>query len=248
MLIKDLDNSRQSCDVSSDFFIVQGTASAIVKSKEILALIVDEPCLKACEYLYDCNVLTTGSSANGTNFNKHGEITIKYSSLNDKNKEIYKRLVSLGVAKVVEKYDIETKSFTYNVEETDAFHLIVPMDETTTDDDFSNKMETIARQFQPQDILYGNYTSMQMFDLMMELIEKKRVTPLGQLIEDYMVKEVEKGNISIDEEGYWDLNQTVTIFNNISCEYYYDSEEDKYWIDESLYHKHIDFVGKRKNL
>lgn len=270
MLIKDTDNSRQSGLLPQDFFIEFGTVGAIVKKREDLALIVDEPCLRACEYLYDCNILTTGSSANGSHSVKYGEITISYSSLSDENKGVYRRLVSQGIAQradldgpelwepfdendgVKRSDDFHTdldeseqwESFNkkYGIKRSDDFHIRLPMDETTTVEEFSQRMEEVVRQFKPQDIFYGNFTPIQIYEMMLQNLSKGG--SIYQIINERMWKEVEKGNISTYEQGNWDIEQTATIYNGFALGYYYDPKEGKYWLHESLHQKHLDFIGR----
>jgi hypothetical protein len=184
-------------------------------------MIVDEPCLKACEYLYDCNIRTIGSSANGTNFTDYGEITIEYSTLSDENKEIFKFLENKGF---ISEYGLDKTH--------DQFSIVIPMDETTTVEEFSKKMEALAKHFKQQDILYGNYTETQMVDFLQKSWDRWG---------NFIMKEVEKGNIEKDENGSLDCKQTITVYNKY-LGYYYDEKEEKYWLDKSLYDKHIIFI------
>ena len=67
MLIKDIKPDAQSYNLDPNLFYYASTANCIIKDRETLKLIVDPPCLEACEYLFDCNILTTSSSANNSN-------------------------------------------------------------------------------------------------------------------------------------------------------------------------------------
>lgn len=239
MLIKDLDNSKQSDNIDSSCFIINGSEAAIVRDKSVLSLIIDEPCLKACEYLYDCNIRTTGSSANGSNFNSKGTIDIDYSSLSAENIEVYKQLVEMELIKA----KVEDKDRNDNI----VFTLSVPMNKTTTVEEFSRKMEVLAQYFQPQDILYGNYNAEQMLEKMNESLNNNSVTQSGISMNKYLESEIANGNIILEEDGSMDFNQAITIFNEVLFQYYYDSNEEKYWLDESLYFKHKDYIQKKVN-
>ena len=92
MYIKELTNDRQSADLPAEYFIVGGTRDAIVKDKSTLALIIDQPSLSSCQYLYDCNVLTLNSSANRNDIATGPFIIIDYLSLSDENKLVSKKL------------------------------------------------------------------------------------------------------------------------------------------------------------
>ena len=94
MLIKDIKNDAQSFDVDSSMFYVSGTRDTLIKDKKVLDIIIDPPCLEACKYLFDCNILTQNSSANQNDLSVgKGYITIDYKSLDDHNKKVYEDLL-----------------------------------------------------------------------------------------------------------------------------------------------------------
>lgn len=70
---------------------------AIVKDREDLRRIIEEPCLDACLTLYDKNIQTVSSSANEGNRGGEAYICINYDSLEEDNKQILKRLIEEGI-------------------------------------------------------------------------------------------------------------------------------------------------------
>ena len=65
-----------------------------IKNKEDLKNIVEEPCLKACQDLFEKNIETVDSGCNNENSSNLAYIIIKYDSMNAKNKEIADSLIN----------------------------------------------------------------------------------------------------------------------------------------------------------
>lgn len=245
MSIKDIDNSRQSDEISLDFVYCTGTRSVIVKDKKYLSLIVDEPCLKACEYLYDCNIRTLNSSANRNNISSgEGFITIDYKSLDEVNKSIYQKLVDEGILPNIELKEIE---------EEIPFNIIVPMNEATTVLGFSEVMLEVVHNFVKQDILYGVYSEEEITKRIINGIINdnymfdgytKYTEYINELIIRGIIKPVKDGEIVIGDDNCYSLEEVINniiesdIFKN---SYYYDNEENKYWINKELYLKHKEY-------
>lgn len=221
MKVKDIMPTAQSYKVDSNLFYVCGSRDTIIKDRETLDLIIDIPCLEACRYLFDCNILTCCSSANVNDLSSgYGYITIKYESLNEFNKKIFLSLQEHGLIK-------DSKIF-------------VPINENTTVEEFSEKMLKIAKLFRPQEILYGFYT----IDEMCELIsDSSRVL-------DYLYEKLLKKEIPTDDNGEVSF-EGFKISKLVLCDafvefcnndyggdhYYYDDEKKVYWINEELFKK-----------
>ena len=77
----------------------------VVKTKEDLKGIVEEPCLKACESLFEKNIETVDSGCNGENSFHRAYITINYDTLSEKNKQIADDLVKQGKMQFYPKGD-----------------------------------------------------------------------------------------------------------------------------------------------
>lgn len=80
-----------------------GINISIVK-KEDLKQIIDEPCLRACEELFDKNIRTidSGSSQECPHY---AYIVIAYDSLNDGNKVLAHKMISDGKASFIQATD-----------------------------------------------------------------------------------------------------------------------------------------------
>lgn len=241
MLIKDLSNEKQSFSLDSEDCFLQGSEAVIVSKRDILEKIIDLPCLAACQYLYDCNIRTTGSSANYQNVTDFGTIEIDYNSLDEENKKIYYQLVETGI---LEKKDLKIgRNNTYD------FSLKVPINNNTTIDEFSEKMYKLAQFFQPQDILYGRYSTDEMIEKLSLLLEKNGYTLSGNTIYEYVSNMVTKGVLKVDSSGIIDqtsLIEQLPTVNNDVFGYYHDGCE--YWLDKSLYLKHDDFIHNKDDL
>lgn len=76
-----------------------------VKKKEDLKTIVEEPCLKACEELFEKNIETVDSGCNGENSACRAYITINYDTLSKVNQKIADHLVQEGKMQFYPKGD-----------------------------------------------------------------------------------------------------------------------------------------------
>lgn len=227
MLIKDIKNDAQSVNVDSSMFYVSGTRDTIIKNREVLDLIVDPPCLEACKYLFDCNILTLNSSANQNDLSTgYGYITIDYKSLDEHNKKVYEDLLKRGIASPYNTHYYDKT----DVVETEMFTIEVPLNENTDSEEFSNTILEIAKQFSKQDVLYGFYTQ--------EEIETIAQNSMGMYVdndegfpyfENYLMN---KYGESIKMSDL--VNEYVKIVG-----YYHDETNNRYWIAEDLYKKSI---------
>ena len=76
-----------------------------VNTRDDLKEIVEEPCLKACQYLFDKNVETTESGCNGENCSDRAYIKIKYDTLDERNKQIADIMIANKIAQFIPKSD-----------------------------------------------------------------------------------------------------------------------------------------------
>ena len=236
MLVREIEPDAQSMNLDSNLFYknASGTRDTIMKSKDTLDLIIDSPCLEACKYLYDCNVLTVNSSANKTNSNR-GYITIQYSSLSDYNKQVVDKLVEEKIIQLRDDFDKDKKGET--------FDITIPINENTTVEEFFNQMLEIVKNFQPQKIKYGFYTQEKFRKLILETISYATMLDGTKFI-NLLIDKINSGEIPIDEEGEIELSNGKNMsFDSLCLEYakafgyYYEEEEKKYRIDEELYEK-----------
>ena len=223
MLIKDIKNDAQSANVDPSFFFEDGTRDTIIKDRKVLDLIIDPPCLEACKYLFDCNILTQNSSANQNDLSTGiGYITIDYKSLDDHNKKVYEDLLNRGI---VTQY-VEERFHGLDVVNRQHFTIEVPLNENTDSEEFSNLMLEIAKNFSPQEILYGFYTQEEM-----EKIAENSLNSYyeGGTFEDYLIA---KYGSSMT---YSDLTREYAK----AFGFYHDEGNNRYWISEELYKKSI---------
>lgn len=115
-----------------------------VKSKEDLKSIVEEPCLKVCELLFDRNIETVDSGCNGENSSHRAYVTINYDTLSNENKLIADNLVKQGKLSFYPKGDSLRNYFNQ-----------VEIDIPTTPNDFvvnvENKLLLLAENFKQQE-------------------------------------------------------------------------------------------------
>lgn len=239
MLIKNIEPEAQSFDLlPTEFYGGRGgTQDTYVKNRETLDIIIDIPCLEACRYLFDCNILTLASSANKTNISSDlayskGFITIDYSSLDDSNREIFHKLVEKGIIQVEDDFE---KRKTFNLE--------VTITDDTEVEDFSNKMLSLAQYFQSQQILYGYYTLEEFQNYVAEKIPHA-VTIDGRKFYEVLFERLNSGEILEDPNGEVEFQNGRCISLDTLCQefanefgYFYDEEEQKYWIDKELCEK-----------
>jgi hypothetical protein len=230
MLIKDIKNDAQSMNVDPSLFYVSGSRDTIIKDKKVLDLVVDSPCLEACKYLFDCNILTQNSSANQNDLSVGtGYITIDYKSLDEHNRKVYEDLVQRKLATNYNNVYFNGDKQT-DIVVAQPFMIEVPLNENTDSEEFSKLMLEIAKEFVPQDILYGFYTTKEM-----EMMAKKSLdmyTDSGRTFEEYLFSKYD-GEMSISS-----LIKEYAMINN----YYYDEKNKRYWISEDLYNKSINNV------
>lgn len=252
MYIKELTNDRQSADLPAEYFIVGGTRDAIVKDKSTLALIIDEPCLSSCEYLYDCNVLTLNSSANRNDIATGPFIIIDYLSLSDENKLVSKKLEEEGIIKYGkdENGNISTCAITF------------PISADSTIEEVDNLFKKIASEFKKQDILYGYYTEEELDDMILSDLEENQgyIEYNGTYMKyyDYLLARISEGKLKESADGECEIDGVVYRISDvledikksdfIQSQYTYDIKEGKYWLDGSLRDKHINYLNNKKEI
>ena len=71
----------------------QNSTDIEIANKDELKKIIDEPCLKACEHLFEKNIQTVDSGCNAVDSPNSAYIVIRYDTLDEKNKKIADKLV-----------------------------------------------------------------------------------------------------------------------------------------------------------
>lgn len=121
----------------------------IIVERAQMGEIVEKPCLAACLILYDKNIQTLASTANGDNAGQTASIIVNYSLLSDENKAIAQSLHEQGVIG-----DIITSNGRGR-DGTQEFSISTPVHENSTVQEVSDSLSAIANQFQMQDVLFG---------------------------------------------------------------------------------------------
>lgn len=88
----------------------QGTHVPI-KTREDLKEVVELPCLKACQELFDKNVETIDSGCNGENCSNCAYIVINYDTLDERNQKIADDMVKNGIVQFHPKSDVCTRNY-----------------------------------------------------------------------------------------------------------------------------------------
>lgn len=128
--------------------------NAIIEHKSDLVKFVEEPCLPACEDLYDKNILTYWSSANRDSPN-YSFILVRYDFLDDVNKAMADKLINQGILRK------DTAHESWNSQNAIYGHgvcLGVCTSSDTKVADVSQALLDLASNFVYQDIMYNIYT------------------------------------------------------------------------------------------
>jgi len=128
--------------------------------------IVEEPCLKACELLYDKNIRTEASGANGQNWGDDAFIAIGYESLSDENKAIAEKLI--------EENEADPLSTHHGSKDTARLLIHTPIAKSSTVQEVSDKLVAIASKFKEQDVLFGRKDYDELCDNVEEFVELLR--------------------------------------------------------------------------
>lgn len=240
MLISEINNNRQSDNLAPELFYGAGmmTKNALPKEVSTLKYMIDEPCLKACEYLYNCNIRTLNSSANKNNVGGNGFITIDYATLDDTNKDIYNKLVERGILPYNELRSYDGGTIPFNIE--------VPITEDSTCEEFSKKMLSIAMMFKEQNILYGFYNEKELEEKALNGINESIYSVLVAKVLSGEIPLVEDGEIKLESIGSISIKSYVDLFAELSGFYYFDEFEKKYWLDKDLFDKNVGEISTLK--
>lgn len=121
----------------------QGT-SLPIRTKEDLKDIVEEPCLKACQYLFEKNIETMDSGCNGENCADCAYIIINYDTMDTQNQLIAQRMVHQGKAKFFPKSDVCVRNYFNQV------FIKIPTSPDEYVSDVSEKLYHAVENFVPQ--------------------------------------------------------------------------------------------------
>jgi len=115
-----------------------------ITHKDDLPKIVEEPCLKACQQLFEKNIQTVDSGCNGENCANRAYITINYDTLSEKNKEIADTLAKNSVISFIPKDENCIRNYYNKIE------IEIPTTPEETVGLVENKLLAITQHFEQQ--------------------------------------------------------------------------------------------------
>lgn len=121
----------------------QGT-NIPVTTRDDLKEIVEEPCLKACQQLFDKNIETMDSGCNGENCSDCAYIIVNYDTLDDHNKQIADNMVKRGSVKFLPKSDVCIRNYFNQI------FIKVPASPEETVKSVEQKLLNVTQAFVPQ--------------------------------------------------------------------------------------------------
>lgn len=196
------------------YFIQVGTEGCIPKNRDAIALYADEPCVEACQLLYDLNIETYTSSGHAGD--EKAIIGICYDSLSEQNKKIANYYISKGIIDDIVDNRGRGNGLTISLE--------IPIHNDLLVGDVSDKLIKLASLFQQQDVLYGRYT-----------IDE---------IKSSLFSKLEDGNYRIYgfEVSEEKMQQLLPEFVELECKKMYTSDGITYFISEDLLNKHLNYM------
>jgi hypothetical protein len=124
----------------SEVLPINGSGGQLVPNRDKLFEIVEPGALNACLDLYDKNIRTTTSSANGGH--QEAFIHIDFDSLSDDNKQTVE-----AIAQIFEPDDANDVRYA---------RLAVPIEATDTEDSISQKLTALSEQLKKQELQWAN--------------------------------------------------------------------------------------------
>lgn len=212
-----LDNNEkeQKC------FVKGGTEHCIPKNRDAIGLYADEPCVEACQLLYDLNIetYTSGGHVEGKE-NATGEayIGIVYDSLSEENKKIAEDMIKKGMIDNI--YNTKGRGTGLTI------MICVPISSDSLVGEISDKLVQLASMFQQQDVLYG----------------RKTIDEIKSLIFTKLDNGNYFNNLTLDVESEEKMQETLPEFIEYECKYMYSSDGVIYFISEDLLNKHLRYI------
>ncbi|MBW6442038.1 hypothetical protein K0B04_04025 [Patescibacteria group bacterium] len=172
---------------------------------------VEKPLVKACEELYDKNIMTTWSSANYKNidFNYPGCIYVDFKSLSDENREIAREMVEEKKAKFLNVHTFDGPARQLN--------LIIPISRESNVEEVEQYGLQLAERFKSQQLTWGYWDSV---DHLKEYIKS---WPYNEYLE---VKDM-------------DANELAEWCNQLGFTLYFDPVSMKFFKSEELRDKYL---------
>ena len=134
-------------------FVRCWSESSIPMNRDAIAGYIDEPCIEACQKLYDLNIKTYISGIYiGAGDDELGiaYIGLVYDTLSEENKKIVHQMIETGVINGIFDNREQGIGFTISLE--------VNINSNSLVGNISDKLVQLANMFRQQDVLYGRKT------------------------------------------------------------------------------------------
>jgi hypothetical protein len=210
----------------SQYFVRGGTESCIPKDRDAIPLYADEPCVEACQLLYDLNIqtFTSGGHVNGEeNATGIAYIGIVYDTLSEENKRIAEDMIKNGIIANIVNNEGRGTGLTISLD--------VPINSDSLVGEVSDKLVQLASMFQQQDVLYGRKT--------IDEIKSSLFTKLdnGNYCNKWTLE------VMTQEE----MQQSLPEWIEYECKSMYTSDGITYFISEDLLNKHLSYIENIEN-
>ena len=233
--IKDIKIIRTGLENSEEeekYFAKTGNESCIPLNRDYIPLYADEPCVEACQLLYDLNIqtYTSGGHVDGKE-DATGEafIGIVYESLSEENKQIAQQLIEKGLIDEIKEDRGQTGIHT--------FSLSVPITSDSLVGEVSDQLVAIASLFRQQDVLYGKST----------IDEIKRSAFIKDKYEDHLYYDVYTLEPVRDDETE-KMEAFAQAYAEEACTRMFTEDGVVYYVSEDLLHKHQEYVKQNREV
>ena len=232
--IKDIKIIRTGLENSEEeekYFAKTGNESCIPLNRDYIPLYADEPCVEACQLLYDLNIqtYTSGGHVDGKeNATSEAFIGIVYDSLSEENKQIVRKLIEKGL--IDEITDARGRGI-------HVFSITVPITSDSLVGEVSDQLVAIASLFRQQDVLYGKAT--------LEEIKDRALTK--DKYEDHLYYDT----LTLDHVRDDEIEKIEVIRQNYAdevCQTMFTEDGVVFYVSEDLLHKHQEYVKQNKGV
>ncbi|MDD4556114.1 MAG: hypothetical protein PHE89_02120 [Alphaproteobacteria bacterium] len=209
-----------------------------IKVKADLAKVVEEPCLAACEDLYDKNILTYWSSSNKNSPNT-SFILIRYESLDYNNKAIADRMLKESRATENTTYDSQANNSGDNYGK--GICISIPSNLDMLVSDVSNQLKKLASTFEHQDILYNVYTPQDLikeYNSRTQGTEKSYKFPHIESIAPFIMSRKTQADDSVS----FDTKKVAQTLDWI-----YDKKSGNMYKDEETIRRHKAYIASKED-
>ena len=200
-----------------------------IRTIEDVIYYAETPVLYPCIDLFNKNIVTIANDTGGcyddvVTSEDSVDITnivIDYESLDEENKIVADTLVLEGYAK-------------YVIAEKKGLSIEVPCRRYDTVYNVNSKFMELVSKFHKQDMLYG-------------VVSKEEIEDTINEYYGYL-PEYEKGQVDhLLNNVYTSANMLEILKYFTFINYYYDSNEDKFWLDKSYYDRHKKYLEEQPN-